>query len=478
MTLLLGLVALSLAPASLAQTPFSIDLKMLENQALEYSKTAKQMRLELAGDQPKTFKVDGVEYRGNYYRSGMNTDLYKIVRNGKTSILRIPQGASSHWVCQDYVRAIQQAAAQGVNTVEILDPGSFKRLAVEVEFVQDFESFGDVLREASENPEAPQVKKKLSVIREFVARYGNQKLPDFYAENIGITSKQGQMTVKLVDATPAEMGQGFYKATTPGNSFVGRLFEDVMREVEFGMDRKGNSVAAYVDRDSPRFKNLELIRDEMMKVAHPEQSVVASEARTPTAAVKAAAYAEEGATCGQKPSTAKGSSNGLYTTRTLGTAANLLSFAGILVPLFLPETNPFAGEPIGVSCEDAERVRGRLKCEWDSKINPLNNVVYCSKVTKVIDAGQVQFFFRKMQYSRVCEVVYDSVAFDVESGTGKSELRKMGVFESRGANIPGKNAAEILQYIKSKVKVTDSLIVDDVHFPSGLTEDTELRNAA
>ena len=418
-SLLVFVTLLGLQTSAWSQTEYAVSYDAMVANETQYKTTLANMRRDLAGTTPKKFFVDGVEYHGNYFKSGNNTDVFKVYENGKPVALRLPNLSRvlrDINVYHEFVSGIQIAQKHGINTVQILDAGAPNKLAVKVEFLENFETVRDFMNGAVKDPQNPVVRQKIDALKSFAQNHGMKRMPDFKPDNMGFELKNGKYQIKVIDTHTPTPGLDDYKPTRYSESSLGKGFEDMKQsQMARGKQDPMNPGRAPF-RKLPTYSNFEAIEREVMSSAYPGKSPV---------------------------------------TAGLGTGLNVMSFAGVLLPLFFPEFNPFAGPAIGVSCSQAHANLNRLRCEWDVKINPLNNIVYCTRVKSVQSTGKKQFFTRLMKSDEVCTVVYDAFGFRVDDSQSRATLKNQGYFNKPGIQTQSNRPQDILKEIGSKVKITE-----------------------
>ncbi len=91
--------------------------------------------------------------------------------------------------------------------------------------------------------------------------------------------------------------------------------------------------------------------------------------------------------------------------------------------MFMPQNNPFA-QVVGHSCEDLKKAKNRIVCEYDSYLNPLNNVVNCSEILD---------YWIQSDPQNGCGSRYHFYSLRVDSEQGKNYLKDNDFFKKYGS---------------------------------------------
>ncbi|MBS1961793.1 MAG: hypothetical protein JST04_06225 [Bdellovibrionales bacterium] len=222
----LSFVLAGLSPAK--ADGVSLTVELLRSAPDRYEAAATELRISLTGGPPRKFTVDGTEYVGVYFRSGNSSDLYKIYREGKVTLLRIPNTPYRWRENLDFAAGIQSLRSRGFATPEVFSPAAATKLTTEVEYLPDFEEMGDVLIEIVRSPEDEISRAKFAAIRDFVRDFGREYIPDGSAKNLGLDREGNRYVVKVVDT---QFENWFPKANTPDQSEMGMIFSGIREKI-------------------------------------------------------------------------------------------------------------------------------------------------------------------------------------------------------------------------------------------------------
>lgn len=117
---------------------------------------------------------------------------------------------------------------------------------------------------------------------------------------------------------------------------------------------------------------------------------------------------------------------------------------------FLPTQNPYA-EVVGLECEELKKLQHKVKCEWDSYLNPFNHQVIC---TEVLDYWTI----KARDGQKTCATRTRIYAFDASREKTKFFLESQGLFDQ------GRSSDAFLQHLKShlatKIEVEEKVFPD------------------
>jgi hypothetical protein len=362
----------------------------------------------------------------------------------------------------------------GLPAVKILFAPKADALAVKAEFLEGFETLEEVLERAGKNPRDPKVLRQIDALKDYVKRHGRVHVPDLHSANMGFTEIDGKMEFRIVDAneTTVDLPPVARAKDSPvGNSLRSSIQQHESKIAAYGkpkteyqlfQEKEGYVVAETAESVAERkaiVANLKKIEAEVMSGAYPKEF----SASAPVKPAMLSDAIEADPIC-RNP---RGAPIKVAIDRTLGTSANVMNFAGIALAVLAPETNPFAGEPIGVPCARAEELKGRTKCVWRAYFNPLDNVALCSTITSVQRTGRSAFMFRAMADQELCHISYDSLGFRVDDGASRSKLKKLGLFDGTGLELGPSypKTKDLLERLKKNYRITEPALEEDMSVP-------------
>lgn len=161
---------------------------------------------------------------------------------------------------------------------------------------------------------------------------------------------------------------------------------------------------------------------------------------------------------------------------TLGAASSVLNATGLILAIINVEDNPFSGDTIGVSCEDAYKMKDRAVCEWESKLDPWNNRAHCTIARQIIPLNKKAYSGWSFRETEVCAVEGSFATFEVNDSHSRDLLNDSGLMNSSGipaAGLTRETMREFLQNLsaKRKIKIEDGAVGESFWTPADYGKD-------
>jgi hypothetical protein len=417
---------------------YTISADMAEHHPDLYNRTLNRMHHDLAGKTPKKFTINGVEYDGVFMKRGSSTDVYTVFEGGEPSVIRIPSNSMSYAANENFVKGMAKAELHGVPHVKVLATSSAENpVVVKVAYFRG-EPADEILEKFLKNPNDVHLQKQVAAIKVYLKESGHFDIEDGGLENISVGVRNRKPVAELIDIGDSE--ESFKPAASYGKSKLGRDFDWLKQRAEAKAEMAGDPRPA-----SEVLKPVSDLEADLMGKAYPEEFKSAAKSGfrsrlTARGVFRKFATTEE-VSAGDVCRVESGSATSLSLSRTLGTSIEVLSAVGIVLALVDTDSNPFAGDAIGVPCSSANADKGRVKCEWESLLNPFNDNAHCTVITEIHHTGKHSFVPSRMADEEACTVRYDAFGFSVDDSKSKTHLKNLGVFNSRGAKLTTSDAA-------------------------------------
>jgi hypothetical protein len=445
----------SFADPSVPEEPHFSTMVAYKN-ATQYHDAADRLRTDLAGTIPKKFVVDGVEYTGNYFRSGENTDVYRVVDvEGRVSALRLPSTSGSVPSAFTFAKAMKAANEHGFPSVKVYAAPTRSSLATRVEFLEGFETLSEVIEHAVRTPGDVRVQWQIGALKDFVQKYGRVRVGDMHGENIGVVMEEGHYVVKMVDIVtdPHNFTVAEHYHATPISSIFSQEKGRLSRKFGPEMRAQVTALEDQVVRETFPLKYDDIKQAKL--VAAPPKVEVEPLTETETGHRTVAAC------------TAEESASALETgvKNTVGIAGNTLNTLTFVASAIFPSMNPFANKSVGVSCRWARAHLGRVSCLWDAPINPWNNIAYCDSVKTIKPTGKRALSTGSFREEEICEITFDEFGFRADESKTRDRLEAMGLFDANGRAAQGLTPRALYERIRKELKVTEPFYNPDQSVP-------------
>lgn len=412
-----------------------LSAKMFKDSRTEYIQKAKEMFAALEGNQPRPFTIDGVEYRGRSVGEGKNQYVYIVEKDGETFAMKIPKDPAGRTKGLTYPKIQETYERAGIHFPKLIQRADADHIATLTERLDGFESFSNLVEEHARNPHDPRTLKKMAALEKFLKSHGHIKVTGMDTDQFGIYRREdGAFEGTAADGTFA------FDEPTPAESYSETPTAEGMNELRLRLKKDPTLTPTNLEAlDATEARFSEIISH---SISAPAVGAECPRPRLETTATKIAIKA-------------------------MGLANDAFNISGLILSVLLPETNPFAGEPVGVPCAKANALKGQMKCEWQTPLDPTDDRVNCSVIKAVRPTGKKAYMLRTLSEESVCGVTYDTIGFRAGNGERKARLKTMGLFGKTGIPIAPHTAKSFLENLKKQLKFTDSFLQEDEMLPPG-----------
>jgi hypothetical protein len=432
----------SIAPGLSTQ---ELQAKLSEINSRAHSNTPVEVRFET--DPPRTFRIK------NFLGQGMNTNVYRAVSSsgGPDIALRLPLRARIVGIANNpfdayangaaLFRDVEKTHGTRLPVTRVLD--NVPRLFTTAELLPGKLTHAGTFFAQSNGtvPRTPEFERMKSDLFRFVEETKVlSHVKDATPSNVVWVDRGGGKSEWVLLDWEAEVQT---HAQKPGKTLIESMLGDNHHRVQNMTPETKALIDDLIDKTHASRKGLPPI--------HPATALKPSAPST-TGKNSAVCSSSRGtpslSNAGQLSGTVK---------KIVSGGNNAFGFAGFFLQILMPGQNPYA-DPIGVECDANRKKVGRVKCDWQSKFNALNNIVDCIEVLSITPTG-------KTSGGRpVCEARVRAYSMRVDTKAGKQALKDSALLSNEGeAAVKGVSLKARMESFKnrfmaSEIDATDSSV--------------------